>query len=356
MYLPINAKVPASGMQDRLTSTYRQGLQYLAAEQWQEAENIFAEIGKTHPTFKIDGRSAKQMLYILKYEKRGYAALKNGDLKEALAYFHKTENVEKINNLESCILIEEYLTRAAEYEAEKRFRHAAWMYDQLLQKFPNSPTKAMWEAARSENWHRELYPIFDRGLEAFNKKNWQMAKETLGEVVCADPNFRRHGKMAAALLDQSKREIRQIANAAMAQGDLAAALEGYKEILDMHKVEQISELIELQNKGEAIARDYEKKQRWEAAVAVYDWLLTLDLGPIKHKEWEEKRNRLSKLAYLANLFNEGLSAQVDKDWKVAAEKFGEIKRIDPKFGWGNLRAAKLHRSAQMKMHLGSILP
>ncbi len=75
MYLPISAKVPASGMQDRSENLFRQGMQCLANKKWTEAEEVFKTLIQNKSSYRFNGRSARKMLDITRYERKGYTAL-----------------------------------------------------------------------------------------------------------------------------------------------------------------------------------------------------------------------------------------------------------------------------------------
>jgi len=347
---------PVMSAQGQYSYLFRQGLQHLSEERWVDAEEIFSEIVSLKSSYRENGRSAKELLKIARNEREGRQALKNDDLRKALQCFRDAENLERIIYVEGLMQIEYLQGRAKSYLEDGRFRQAAWVFDQLLREFPTHNNANEWRESQSACWHEELVPVFNAALVDYENKNWVEAKTKLSEVVCGDPDFRRHGQAAGVLLDQCKREIRQIANANLNQGNLKEALVGYQEILDMAKVKQVEELIYLQDQGEKVADDYRKKEKWAKASAVYEWLLTLDFSVNKQEEWRDLYSDCQEKAKAAQLFDQGMNAMTQKKWQVAEKKFSQAKHIDPKFQRGGQRVNRLYRMAVLKHTLATLFP
>ena len=356
MHTNMVANNVAVGAQGQFSYLFRQGVQHLAEGRWLEAEKIFSEIISHKSSYSENGRSAKQMLKTARNERLGREALKSGELRDALQCFRDAENLERTIFVEGLIQIEHLNSRAKSYIEDGRFRQAAWVYDQLIREFTNDNRVAEWREAQSGCWHEELVPVFNSGLTAFENKKWIEAKNNLSEVVCSDPDFRRHGHSAANLLDQCKREIRQIANAHLNQGNLKSALKYFQEILDTAKIKQVEELIYLQDQGEKVAKDYLQKENWAKASAVYEWLLTLDFSVNKREEWQSFYKSCQEKAKAARLFDQGMSAMTEKKWQVAEKKFSQAKTIDPKFQRGGQRVNRLYRMAVLKHTLATLFP
>ncbi len=356
MHTHMVAHNPVMSAQGQYSYLFRQGIQCLAEERWLDAEKIFSEIISYKSSYRENGRSAKDMLNVARNEREGRQALKDGDLEQALQCFRDAENLERTIYVEGLMQIEHLEGRAKSYLEDGRFRQAAWIYDQLLREFPTGRNAGEWREAQIACWHEELVPVFTAGLVDFENKNWVEAKNKLSEVVCGDPDFRRHGQTAAVLLDQCKREIRQIANANLNQGNLRDALAGFQEIMDVAKIKQVEELIYLQDQGEKVANDYRKKEKWAKAAAVYEWLLTLDFSVNKQQEWQNILNECQEKAKAAQLFDQGMNAMTQKKWQVAEKKFSQAKNIDPKFQRGGQRVNRLYRMAVLKHTLATLFP
>lgn len=355
MHLSISQQVPASRSQDRFYKLFQQASQLLEKHQWDEAINYLSTIAKEKPSYKQNGYSVRQLLKQAKHEQTGYAAVEQGNLETALHHFREINDLEQIIEIEDAIYAKRLEYDIKEFERKQQFRQAAWLYDQLLRKFPDDPNVNSWERGQTDCWHQELAPTFDKGVEALERKDWLEAKRIFTEVLCGDPNFMRHNQLAAALLDQTKWEIRLIANADMENGRLQKALRGYEEIMDTQKIEQVKEFIYLRSKGQKAALAYEREGRWQKATAVYDWLLTLKLGKSDSQRWKEARQICATNAKLDRLFDAGLEAMEEQKWELASQKFSTIKKISPKFKKNGQRASKLSWAALMKQHLPQFL-
>ena len=355
MQLSMTQKVPASRTQDRFSNLFQQGVLFLEDHRWNEAIHIFSALIKQNPTYKENGRSVQALLEQTKIEQQGYTALEQGDLQTALRFFRDTRNLEQIIEIEDAIHINELEVHINELENKGQYRQAAWVYDQLLRDFPKSPHHVTWEISKSECWHQELSPVFDEGVEAFEQKDWLGAKGAFTEVICGDPHFRRHNQLAAALLDQCTWEIRLEANKALENGRLQDALNGYEIIMDTQKMEQVKEFIYLRSKGEKVALKYEQEERWRKATAVYDWLLSLELGGSDKEKWEVARQTCATNAQLDRLFDDGVAAMESRNWQLASQKFSEIKQISPKFSKNGHRASKLNWTAIIRQRLPQFL-
>ncbi len=355
MNLSIAPQVPASRSQDRFYKLFQQASQLLEKHQWEEAINLFYTIAKEKPSYKQNGYSVRQLVKQAKHEQSGYAAIEEGNLETALHHFREINDLEQIIEIEDAMYVQRLESNIQEFENKHQFRQAAWLYDQLLRKFPDDPNASRWEIGQSDCWHQELAPTFDKGVEALEKKEWLEAKRIFTEVLCGDPNFLRHNQLAAALLDQAKWEIRLIANAAMENGRLQEALRDYKEIMDTQKIAQVKEFIYLRSKGQKAALAYEQEGRWRKATAVYDWLLTLKLGKSDSQRWKEARQICATNAKLDRLFDAGIEAMEEQRWELASQKFSAIKKVSPKFKKNGQRASKLNWSALMKQHLPQFL-
>lgn len=356
MHTHMTAQIPVSSAQGQFAYLFRQGIKYLGAERWEDAEKVFSEIIAQKSSYRENGRSAREMLKVAKNEREGRQALKQGDLLRALDCFREAENLERTIYVEGLVQIDDFEKRAKAYFEVGHFRQSAWIYDQLLRNYGQDSRASIWKDAQSACWHEELVPVFDKGILALEKKDWHEAKQHFTEVVCGDPDFRRHGQATAVLLDQCKREIRKLANTLLDKGKLKEALREYEEIMDMRKIEQVKELIYLQTQGEKAANEYRRDEKWTKAVAVYEWLLTLKIGVDKHQEWQDLMNDCLQKARLTHLFDKGLQAMSQKQWRIAEKTFSEAKSIDPKFQRRGQRVMRLYRMAVVKQRLTTLFP
>jgi len=356
MYTHMVAPAPVKSTQGQFSYLFHLGEQHLAEERWVDAEKIFSEIISQKSSYRENGRSAKEMLKVARNEREARQALKEGNLLRAVQCFRNAENLERTIYVEGLMQIEHLQERAKSYLEDGRFRQSAWVYDQLIREYATDNRVNVWREAQSVCWHEELVPVFNAGLIDFENKNWVAAKNKFSEVVCGDPEFRRHGQSAALLLDQCKREIRQQASVHLNEGRLKEALAGYQEIMDMAKISQVEELIYLQDQGEKVAADYRRKEKWEKAAAVYEWLLTLEFSSKKQQEWQALYIECQEKAKAAALFEQGMKAMTQKNWQIAGEKFSQAKCIDPWFQQDGQRVNRLYRMAILKHTLATLFP
>jgi len=335
---------------------FQEGMTYYADERWTEAEQVFLAIISQKSSYRQNGCSAKEMVKIVINEREGRLALEQGDLHRAVRHFRETGNLERIVHVEDLIQIDLLEERSQIHIENGRFRQAAWLYDQLLRKHGDDIRAAGWKDAQASCWREELVPVFDRGLDALDNKEWWNAKKHFSEVMCGDPDYRRRGQSAAVLLEQCKQEIRKEGNEALDKGKLEVALAAYKEIMDMRKIAQVEELMHLQSQGEKVAKEYRRAEKWAKAAAVYEWLTTLNLGPEKHQQWYDLAVKCAEKARLTYLFDKGMSAINQKDWVEAERRFAEAKEIDPKFQYKGERVLRMYRMAAVKQRLAMLLP
>ncbi|MCA9921723.1 MAG: hypothetical protein KC419_05440 [Anaerolineales bacterium] len=356
MQTQLAAHFPVSRAQNQLSYMFQRGMTYLADGRWTEAEQEFSAIIAQKSSYRQNGRSAKEMLKLAQNERNARWALQQGDLQRALSCFREAGNLERTVFVEDLIQIEDFEQRAKVYFENGRFRQSAWIYDQLLRNYGDDSRIGLWKDAQTACWYEELVPIFDAGLLAFESKAWREAKKQFSEVICGDPEFRRHGQSAVVLLDQCKQEIRKEANEALDNGRLKEALNGYQEIMDMRKIGQVEELMHLQAQGEEVAKAYCDDEKWAKAAAVYEWLTTLTMGSEKQQTWQDLAVKCREKARLTYLFDKGLQAVEQKDWAEAEKRFGAAKEIDPKFQYKGHRTLRWYRISAVKQRLATLFP
>ncbi len=143
---------------------------------------------------------------------------KAGDEDEALAACERAlqirPNEHTAREIQSAIWMRRLEAKARNYEQAEQWAEAATVCEQLVTHAPDEESQAAWQATL-ERCQKEalLARLFDEGLGAFRKKDWQRAQRAFAKVVRGRPDYKRKRQLAARLLLQavSRKSVRKYA-------------------------------------------------------------------------------------------------------------------------------------------------
>ncbi len=341
------ALVPQSAAHpERLTALFNQGWEHLLNQQWQHAEEIFAQIEATHAGYEQGGQLASDLRQKARYEQKGTAALAAGKLEAALKAFKKADDFERAKEVHELLTIQELQAKAENATAAANYQEAAWIYDHLLKEFPGHANETTWQITRESCWEAELLPHFQRGIQAMGDKQWRTAYSAFAQVLMVDPYFRKDGRSAAVLSEMARKEVVLQADQQLRQGQVQQALDAYREVGHEARIANVSEFLRLRQHEEETAQLLEAEGKWQEAAAKYKYLCTLYYDENGRAWWQTAANRCLKEHKLHTLYAQGLAAFNNKAWEEAAGLLGQIVDLCPDYTSGEQSVRKLYRTAQ----------
>lgn len=316
---------------DRLSDLFNQGWEHLINQQWQLAEELFAQIEALNSHHEQDGQRASYLRQKARYERKATAALATGQLEAALKAFKKADDFEQAKEVHQQLTIQELQDKAEKATAVTNYQEAAWIYDHLLNEFPTHANEATWQLKKESCWEAELLPYFQIGIQALENNQWQTAYKAFAQVLVIDPYFRKDGRSAAVLSEMARKEVVLQADQQLRQGQIQEALDAYREVGHLGRIENVSEFLRLRQHEEEIAHQLEVAGKWQEAATKYRYLCTLYYDANGRVRWQTAANRCAEEHKLNSLYEQGLTAFHDKQWEEAARLFGQIMTLRPEY-------------------------
>ena len=337
--------------EDQLTILFNQGWEHLINQEWQQAEEIFAQIESHNSHFEQEGLHASYLREKAKLEREAEAAWEAGDLKEALITFKQADDFEHVKELYELLTIQELEAKAEKYFAVANYQEAAWIFDHLLTEFPEHLKETSWQIKKESCWEAELLPYFQIGVQALAEEKWRTAYNAFAQVLIVDPYFRHSDHSASALAEIARKEVVLWADQQLRRGQVQEALDAYREVGHLARIENVDEFLRLRQSEEESARQLEANGQWHSAAAKYKYLRTLYYDEDGRNQWQAAANRCLEEGQLSSLHDRAVAAFNDSRWQEAEQLFGQIVSIRPNYQQGDRSARQLCRSARWRHFL-----
>ena len=229
----------------QLAALFDHGQALLANQQWQKAEAIFAKIETHNSHYEQNGLRASVLRRKAKFERIATNALDTGELEAALIAFQKANDFEHAKEVHHLLTIQELEEKADQATAAGNYQGAAWVYDHLLNDYPENELAITWKIKRESCWEAELLPFFLLGTQALGKEQWRTAYQAFAQVLVLDPYFRKNGRSAAALSEIARKEVVFLADQILRQGNIQEAKDLYREVGHLARLENVDEFLRL---------------------------------------------------------------------------------------------------------------
>ncbi|WP_420631036.1 tetratricopeptide repeat protein [Candidatus Leptofilum sp.] len=345
---PETAVSSATVTEEQLAALFNHGWRHLINQQWRKAEAIFAKIESFNSHYEQDGMRAAALRRKAQYERIANSALETGELEAALIAFKKADDFEHAKEVHQLLTIQELEAKAEKATAVGSYQEAAWIYDHLLNDFPNHERETTWQIKKDSCWEAELLPFFLLGVQALDKKQWRTAYKAFAQVLLVDPYFRKDGRSATALSEIARKEVILLADQLLRQGQLKEALDAYREIGHTARIENVDEFLRLRHREEQTAQQLEAEGKWQEAVTKYNYLATLYYNENGRTQWQEAARRCHENHKVSTLYRQGLAAFNDKRWQEAVRLFGELLALRSDYQPGEEPVRKLYRAARWR--------
>ncbi len=244
--------------------------------------------------------------------------------------------------------IQELEAKAEKATAAASYQEAAWIYDQLLNEFPTHDNEAIWQIKKESCWEAVLLPTFQIGLKALENGQWRQAYSAFAQVLMVDPYYRKDGRSAAVLSEMVRKEVVLQADRQLRQGQVEEALEAYRQVGHLARIENVVEFLRLRQHEEEMARQLEAEGKWQEAAAKYSYLGTLYYDENGRAQWQTANKRCQKEHKLNVWYEQGMTAFNNQAWSEAARLFGQIMALCPDYAPGEQPIRKLYRQAQWR--------
>lgn len=251
--------------------------------------------------------------------------------------------------------IQEVEAKAEKAAAAANYQEAAWLYDHLLDEYPAHDKGTVWQIKKESCWEAELLPYFKMGLKALENSQWRAAYKAFAQVLVIDPYFRKDGRSAAALSEVARKEIVLLADQLLRQGQVQEALDAYREVGHLARIENVDEFLRLRQREEETAQQLEAEGKWQEAADKYKYLRTLYYDENGRAQWQAATNRCLKEHKLNGLYEQGTTALNNQEWEEAAQLFGQIMALCPDYAPEDQPIRKLYRMAQWHSIFGRFI-
>jgi tetratricopeptide (TPR) repeat protein len=342
------AVLPEIITEDQLTALFNQGWEYLINQRWRKAETIFAIIEAYNSHYEQDGLLASTMRRKAQFERIASNALDAGELEAALDAFKKADDFEHAQKVHALLTIQELEAKAERATAIANYQEAAWLYDHLLNEYPNHEKEITWQIKKEGCWEAELLPYFLIGAKALENSQWRTAYQAFGQILLVDPYFRKDGRSAAVLSEAARKEVVLLADQLLRQGQVQAALAAYREVGHAARIENVEEFLLLRHREEETARALEAEEKWQEAVTKYNYLGTLYYDEKGRAQWQEAAKRCYENHKLCVLYEQGMNAFNNRRWGDAAHAFYQILALQSDYQPGQESVRKLYRTARWR--------
>lgn len=334
--------------QDQLATLFDQGWGHLINRRWQQAEDTFLQIEAYNSHYEQDGLRASYLRQKAQHQRKAETALKRGDLETALIAFRNADDFEHVKEVHMLLTIQDREVRAERLASCGDYQAAAWIYDQLLAEFPSHEKETNWQIKKESCWEAELMPYFLIGVQALENQQWRTAYSAFTQVVVIDPYFRKNGRSAAALLEMARKEVVLLADQQLRQGHVQQAVDAYREIGHLARIENVDEFLRLRQHEEKSAEQLEAEGKWFEAAAKYKYLRTLYYDENGRARWQCAANRCQEAGQLGLLYEQATAAFDDRLWSEAEKLFGQVLAIRGDYQRGEESARKLYRIARWR--------
>lgn len=331
---------------DNLAALFDQGWTHLINHRWQQAEEIFLQIETYNSHYEQDGLNASYLRHKAHHERKAEIAWKLGDLETALIAYKNADDFEHIQEVHVLLSIHEREARAERLASCGDYQAAAWVYDQLLTELPNHEKETNWQIKKESCWEAELMPYFQIGIQALENQQWRTAYSAFTQVIVVDPYFRKNGRSAAALLEMARKEVVLLADQQLRQGQVQQALDAYREIGHLARIENVDEFLHLRKHEEESAQQLEAEGKWFEAASKYKYLRTLYYDENGRNHWQKAADRCTEEGRLISLYEQAMTAINNRLWPDAEKLLGQIVAIRPHYQPEGESARKLHRTAR----------
>ena len=332
--------------QAHLATLFNQGWSHLVNHRWQQAEEIFLQVEAYNSHYEQDGLRASYLRHKAHHERKAEIARELGDLETALIAYKNADDFEHVQAVHTLLTIQEREVRAERLASCGDYQAAAWIYDQLLSEFPTHEKETNWQIKKESCWEAELLPYFQIGVQALENQQWRTAYSAFTQVVVIDPYFRKNGRSAAALLEMARKEVVLLADQQLRQGQVQQAMDAYREIGHLARIENVDEFLRLRTHEEENAQQLEAEGKWFEAASKYKYLRTLYYDENGRTRWQNAADRCAEEGRLTSLYEQAMTAINDHLWPEAEKLLGQIVAIRPNYQPGAESARKLHRTAR----------
>lgn len=333
---------------EQLVNLFNQGWGYLINQHWERAEKIFAQIQSYNSHYEQDGLSVRYLRKKARYERKAAAALAAGRLSKALEAYKKADDFERAQRIHQLLTIQELEAKAEKATAVANYQEAAWIFDHLLNEYPGHDKETGWQIKRESCWEAELLPYFQIGVQAMEQEKWRTAYSAFAQVLVIDPYFRHKDHSAAALAEMARKEVVLLADQQLRQGEVQQALDAYREVGHLARIENVDEFLRLRQREEENAQQLEADKKWQEAAAKYKYLCTLYYDENGRAQWQAAASRCQTESKLTVLYEQGMAAFTAREWRDAASLFGQIMALRPDYQPDEQPARKLYRTARWR--------
>ena len=339
----------------QLAALFDHGQALLANQQWQKAEAIFAKIETHNSHYEQNGLRASVLRRKAKFERIATNALDTGELEAALIAFQKANDFEHAKEVHHLLTIQELEEKADQATAAGNYQGAAWVYDHLLNDYPENELAITWKIKRESCWEAELLPFFLLGTQALGKEQWRTAYQAFAQVLVLDPYFRKNGRSAAALSEIARKEVVFLADQILRQGNIQEAKDLYREVGHLARLETVDEFLRLRQREEETAVALEEEGKWQDAATKYSYLATLYYTDSERSQWHDAAIRCQTQHKLHTLYSQAMSACNQQQWRNAAMLFGKILELEPDFQPEEQSVKTLYRIARWRAIMAQFL-
>ena len=339
---------PEINLEEKLAALFDEAWSHYINQRWQQAETLFAQIESHNSHYEQKGLQVSHLRRKAQFERQALAALDAGALEEALTAFQQADDFENAHEVYELLTIQELEARAEEATSIAHYQQAAWIYDHLLHEYPEHEREHSWQIKKESCWEAELLPYFLIGQKALENHQWRTAYKAFAQVLAIDPYFRKDNHSAAALAEVARKEVVLLADQLLRQGKTQEALDAYREIGHLARIENVDEFLRLRHREEEVARQLEQEGKWQEAAAKYSYLCTLYYDEDGRSQWQEAADRCLENGKIKSWYEQALSAFNQKQWREAAALLGQIIALRPSYQPGEHSIAKLYRTARWR--------
>ncbi|GJM41595.1 MAG: hypothetical protein DHS20C20_18770 [Ardenticatenaceae bacterium] len=334
--------------EDQLAVLFNRGWAHLINQRWHQAETIFTKIETFNSHYEQDGVLASTLRRKAQYERIAESALETGELEAAFIAFQKADDFKHASEVHALLTIQELEGKAEKATSVGNYQEAAWIYDHLLNDFPNHERETTWQIKKDSCWEAELLPYFLLGVQSLDEKQWRTAYKAFAQVLLVDPYFRKNGRSAAALSEMARKEVVLLADQMLREGQVKDALDCYREIGHSARIENVDEFLRLRQHEEQTAHQLETAGKWQEAATKYSYLSTLYYDENGRMQWQDAVRRCQENHTVSTLYSQGVSAFNNKRWQDAARLFGELLALRSDYQPGEEPVRKLYRAARWR--------
>jgi tetratricopeptide (TPR) repeat protein len=172
-----------------------------------EADRTDSAVAELERAYKLDREETRPLLVralVVQARARQKAGDEQGTLEACERALRISPNEQAAQEIRNAIRLRQLETEAKSHEQAEQWGEAIAAYDQLVTQATDERNRAVWKAAL-ERCRKEglLTHLFDEGIEALDRRNWQQAQRAFAEIVHTRPDYRVNGQLATQLLLQA---------------------------------------------------------------------------------------------------------------------------------------------------------